>query len=51
MIYARQVPFANNSNPYIFTGTALECFSEIKKWNKNWNINCIQSGFYILEEK
>lgn len=43
--------FVNGSNPYIFRGVASECFAELKKWSKNWNIETLKQGFYRLKEK
>ena len=43
--------FVDGSNPYIFRGSPLECLAELKRWNKNFNIEILQQYFYRLEEK
>jgi hypothetical protein len=43
--------FSDGSNPYLFRGTIFDCLKELKKWKKNWIIEPLKSGFYLLTEK
>lgn len=43
--------FSDGSNPYIFRGSPVECYNELLRWAKNFDISPIDSGFYKLTEK
>lgn len=43
--------FKNGSNPYYFRGSAVECLKELKRWSKNWKVECSEPRVFELEEK
>lgn len=45
------IQFEDGSNPYVFYGNKNECKKNMKRWEKNYKLTELESGFYYAEAK